>query len=283
MFGIISRDDINEVGHSLFNNFRLALINYLQEEVKDINFISDLDTITTLLIVDEHYIPHKEIWQNDEFINYINSKNIKVVIFNFEKIFNSQFPWNIEIQNHVEKIKNRVQLVSDIKDASILNASIINKQLLSRSTILSNPILDKKDEILFLGQINEFYPTRGNTLRELQESNSKVKIIKTDRKYSYNEFLDLLNNVKFILNPLGTGEFINLRFYEALSLGSIVVQQYTDEMEKWYPELNQPNVLKFKTAEDFININFNNTPPCKELYLEDYFEEINLKDLIGNI
>jgi hypothetical protein len=283
MFGIISRDDINEVGHSLFNNFRLALINYLQEEVKDINFISDLDTITTLLIVDEHYIPHKEIWQNDEFINYINSKNIKVVIFNFEKIFNSQFPWNIEIQNHVEKIKNRVQLVSDIKDASILNASIINKQLLSRSTILSNPILDKKDEILFLGQINEFYPTRSATLNELQKLNSKVRVIKTDRKYSYDEFLNLINNAKFILNPLGTGEFINLRFYEALSLGSIVVQQYTDEMEKWYPELNQPNVLKFKTAEDFININFNNTPPCKELYLEDYFEEINLKDLIGNI
>lgn len=283
MFGIISRDDINEVGHSLFNNFRLALINYLQEDVKDINSISDLDTITTLLIVDEHYIPHKEIWQTDEFINCINTKNIKVVIFNFEKIFNSQFPWNIEIQHSVEKINKRVQLVSDIKDASILNTTIINKQLLSKSTFLLDAISDKKDEILFLGQINEFYPTRSATLNELQQLNNKVNVIKTDRKYSYNEFLDLINNAKFILNPLGTGEFINLRFYEALSLNCIVIQQYTDDMLKWYPELNYPNVLKFKTKEDFNNLDFNDFVKCNNIYLEDYFEEINLRNIIDSI
>lgn len=279
-FGIISKDNINEVGHSLFNNFRLALTNYLQEEIKDINSVNDLADITTLLIIDEHYPPHKDIWQNDDFINYINLKNIKVVIFNFEKIFNSQFPWNINIQHNIEKINNRVQIVSDTKDASILNSLIINKQLLSRSTLMPSPVICKRDEILFLGQINEFYPTRGNTLRELQESNSKVKVIKTDRKYSYNEFLDLLNNAKFILNPLGTGEFINLRFYEALSLNCIVVQQYTDDMLKWYPEINYPNVLKFKTLEEFNKLNFNINAQRHNNYLEDYFEEINLKNII---
>ena len=283
MFGIISRDDINEVGHSLFNNFRLALINYLQEEIKDVNSINDLNYISTLLIIDEHYIPHKEIWQNDEFINYINTKKIKVVIFNFEKIFNSQFPWNIDIQHSVEKINNKVQLVSDVKDAAILNASIINKQLMSKSTILVEPIQDKKDEILFLGQINEFYPTRGSTLSELEQINSKVRIIKTDRKYSYKEFLDLINNAKFILNPLGTGEFINLRFYEALKLNCIIIQQYTEDMLKWYPELNYSNVLKFKTVEDFNKLNFNNYTECTKMYLEDYFEEINLKNIINSI
>lgn len=283
MYGIISKDDINIVGHSLFNNFRLALINYLKEEVKDVNSISDLDNISTLLIIDEHYTPHKEIWQNDEFINYLNIKDIKVVIFNFEKIFNSQFPWNINIQHNVEKINKRVQLVSDIKDASILNASIINKQFLSRSTILSNPIQDKKDEILFLGQINEFYPTRGATLQELQKSNDKVRVIKSDRKYSYNEFLDLINNAKFILNPLGTGEFINLRFYEALSLNCIVVQQYTDDMLKWYPELTQPNVLKFKTVEEFTQLNFNDHAIYNNMYLEDYFKDIKLINIINNL
>lgn len=283
MFGIISRDDINEVGHSLFNNFRLALINYLQEEIKDVNSINDLNYISTLLIIDEHYIPHKEIWQNDEFINYINSKKIKVVIFNFEKIFNSQFPWNIDIQHSVEKINNKVQLVSDAKDAAILNASIINKQLMSKSTILVEPMQDKKDEILFLGQINEFYPTRGSTLSELEQINSKVRIIKTDRKYSYKEFLDLINNAKFILNPLGTGEFINLRFYEALKLNCIIIQQYTEDMLKWYPELNYSNVLKFKTVEDFNKLNFNNYTECTKMYLEDYFEEINLKNIIDSI
>ncbi len=279
-FGIISKDNVNEVGHSLFNNFRLALTNYLQEEIKDISSVNDLADITTLLIIDEHYPPHKDIWLNDDFINYINFKNIKVVIFNFEKIFNSQFPWNINIQRNIEKINNKVQIVSDTKDASILNSPIINKQLLSRSTLMPSPVINKRDEILFLGQINEFYPTRGNTLRELQESNSKVKVIKTDRRYSYNEFLDLLNNAKFILNPLGTGEFINLRFYEALSLNCIVVQQYTDDMLKWYPEINYPNVLKFKTLEEFNKLNFNINAQRHNNYLEDYFEEINLKIII---
>lgn len=283
MLGIISKDDINIVGHSLFNNFRLALINYLKEEVKDVNSISDLDIISKLLIIDEHYTPHKEIWQNDEFINYLNIKDIKVVIFNFEKIFNSQFPCNINIQHNVEKINKRVQLVSDIKDASILNASIINKQFLSRRTILLNPIQDKKDEILFLGQINEFYPTRGAILQELQKSNDKVRVIKSDRKYSYNEFLDLINNAKFILNPLGTGEFINLRFYESLSLNCIVVQQYTDDMLKWYPELTQPNVLKFKTVEEFTQLNFNDHAIYNNMYLEDYFKEIKLINIINNL
>jgi len=283
MIGIISLDNISDVGHSLFNNFRLAIKNYLQQPLIDVSSVIDLININTLIIIDEHYIPHKQIWQNDFFINTINEKNIKVIIFNFEKIYNSQFPWNIEIQNFVERIKNRVQYVSDIRDADILKVSYVNKQFLSKSTHLADVVKDKSDDILFIGQINEYYPTRNAVLHELQAVNNKVKIIKTDRKYSYTEFIDILNQAKFILNPLGTGEFINLRFYEALSLGCIVVQQYTDEMEKWYPELNQTNVLKFKTVDDFANINFYETAPCKELFLEDYFKEINLKDIIGII
>jgi len=282
MIGIISRDNIDEVKHSLFKNFRLALNNFLLEELKDINSITDLDGIEVLFIVDEHYIPHKDIWNNNEFINHVNSRNIRVIIFNFEKIFNSQFHWNIDIQRNVEKINNRFQLVSDVKDAELLGSTIINKQLLSKSTILTEPNNIKKDEILFIGQINEFYPTRGQLLNELQNTNNRVRVIKTDRRYSYSEFLDLLNNAKFILNPLGTGEFINLRFYEALRLGCYVIQQYTDDMLKWYPELDRTDVLKFKTLEDFNNLGFNDAVKCHNEYLEDYFEEIDLRDILLN-
>lgn len=283
MIGIISLDNISDVGHSLFNNFRLALKNYLHQPLVDVSSIVDLININTLIIVDEHYTPHKQIWQNDSFINTINEKNIKVIIFNFEKIYNSQFPWNIEIQNFVEKIKNRVQYVSDTKDADILKVSFINKQLLSKSTQLANVVENKSDDILFIGQVNEYYPTRNALLNELQAVNNKIKIIKTERKYSYTEFIDILNQTKYILNPLGTGEFINLRFYEALNLGCTVIQQYTDEMEKWYPELNQSNVLKFKTVDDFKTLDFNKPTPHKELFLEDYFEEINFINIIDHI
>jgi hypothetical protein len=280
MIGIISQDDISTVGHSLFKNFRIALTNYLQTSLQNVNSIDDLSSINTLIIVDEHYIPHKQIWQNDSFINKINEKEIKVLIFNFEKIFNSQFPWNIDIQHSVNKINRKIQLVSDVKDAKILNSSIINKQLLSRDTFLTHPNKEKSDDIVFIGQINEYYPTRNAILNELQLLNNKIKIIKTDRKYGYDEFINVINNAKFILNPLGTGEFINLRFYEAINLNCIVIQQYTDEMLKWYPELNQCNVLKFRTIEDFKELNFNIDLTYSEKYLEDYFEEINLLNIM---
>jgi len=276
MTGILCQDDINVVGHSLFKNYKLALSNYFQSVLQPINSIEDLNNLDLLIIVDEHYIPHKQVWQNDAFINAINKLNIKVLIFNFEKIFNSQFPWNISIQHYVEKINRRLQIVSDVKDAKILNTSIINKQFLSRDTILEEPIDNKIDEILFVGQINEYYPTRREILNGIQQINSKVRVIQSDRRYNYKEFLNLINQSKYILNPLGTGEFINLRFYEALNLGCTVIQQYTDEMEKWYPELNKYSVLKFKTVDDFKNLNFNTVTTYEQKFLEDYFMEINL-------
>jgi hypothetical protein len=276
MFGIISQDNIDQVGHSLFNNFRLALTNYLHTNFKDVLSVEDLSDIQVLFIIDEHYIPHKNIWLNDTFIDCINSRNIKTIIFNFEKIFNSQFPWNEAIQQGVEKIKNRIQLVSDIKDAERLNTNIINKQLLSKDTILPSIKLDKEDTIVFIGQINEYYPTRGSILNEIKNSHSNVNIIKTDRKYTYEEFINIVNSSKFILNPLGTGEFINLRFYEALKLGCIVIQQYTDDMLGWYEELNNKNVLLFKDINDFNNLNFEVEYVENNEYLEDYFAKINL-------
>ena len=276
MTGILCQDDINVVGHSLFKNYKLALSNYFQSVLQPINSIEDLNNLDLLIIVDEHYTPHKQVWQNDEFINAINKLNIKVLIFNFEKIFNSQFPWNISIQHYVEKINRRLQIVSDVKDAKILNTSFINKQFLSRNTILEEPIDNKIDEILFVGQINEYYPTRREVLNGIQQINSKVRVIQSDRRYNYNEYLNLINQSKYILNPLGTGEFINLRFYEALNLGCTVIQQYTDEMEKWYPELNKYSVLKFKTVDDFKNLNFNTVTTYEKKFLEDYFMEINL-------
>ena len=276
MTGILCQDDINVVGHSLFKNYKLALSNYYQSVLQPVNSVEDLNNLDLLIIVDEHYIPHKQVWQNDEFINAINKLNIKVLIFNFEKIFNSQFPWNISIQHYVEKINRRLQIVSDVKDAEILNTSIINKQLLSRDTILAEPIGNKIDEILFVGQINEYYPTRREILNGIQQINNKVRVIQSDRRYNYDEFLNLINQSRYILNPLGTGEFINLRFYEALNLGCTVIQQYTEEMEKWYPELNKYSVLKFKTVDDFKNLNFNTVTTYEQKFLEDYFMEINL-------
>lgn len=279
MIGILSIDEVKVVGHSLFANFRLALQNYLQTSFLDVNTISELESIDILIIVDEHYSPHKKIWQNDLFIDKLNDRNIKVLIFNFEKIYNSQFPWNINIQKSVERINNKLQFVADVADSTILNCPL-NKQLLSKDTFLSIPKENKNDEILFVGQINDYYPNRRKLLNSIQKINDKVKIIKTDRRFSYEEFIQLINDSKYVLNPLGTGEFINLRFYEALNLGCVVIQQYTDQMADKYPELNQANVLKFRNLKEFQDLDFDLKYKKEDIFLEDYFNEIDLFKLM---
>ena len=278
MIGIISRDEIEFVGHSLFQNFRLALKNYFNTEFKNVNDINDLNDIDILYIIDEHFIPHVGIWKNDTFINEINQRNIKVVIFNFEKIHSAAFPWNIDHQRYVEKIKKLVQFVSDVNDAKIMGKKHINKQMLSKSTVLDiDPVQVKLDRILFLGQISpHVYVNRKEVLRKIIEKKLPIDIYDSDRKLTYKQYLTKLASYKYVLNPLGTGEFINLRFYETVRLGCIPIQQVTDEMLIRYSELKNHTSYNFKSVDDI--------PLLERLQLldnkyslEDYFEEINLK------
>jgi len=278
--GLICQDDINTVGHSLFNNFRKALVNYFPFNFKNVFNSNDLDGIDMLFIVDEHYIPHVPIWKNEEFISKLNNRNIRTIVFNFEKIFSSSFPWNIDHQKKLELIKNLFQLVSDVEDATILKKNIINKQFLSRDTILSEVKTNKINRLLFLGQCNNFYPTRQNLLNKLQSLNVPIDVKITDRKLSYSEFIDTLNSYKFCLNPLGTGKFLNLRFYESHHLNCTPVQQIVPDMKYWYPELE--NSIIFYDAEELLNTNFSSTQNSSKMdfFLEDYFKQINLLNMV---
>lgn len=282
MLGIICNDKIVDI--SLFNNFRLALQNYFKNDsFKDVKTVEDLTEIDTLFIVDEHFGPNVEIWKNDNFINYLNEKNIRTVVFNFEKIFSSKFPWNVDHQNKIETIKNLYQVVSDVDDAKRMGKDFINKQLLSKDSKIKQHFKGKKkDRVLFLGQNDKIYnpsyaySRRFQLIEEIERKHNLIDIHITDRKLTYSEFLDKLSEYKFILNPLGTGDFLNVRFYEALEVGSIPLQQITESMKNKYKELDFSHT--FFNASDFKipEINFKKM----EYYLEDYFEEIKLKELI---
>jgi len=283
MIGIIAVDDLKTVGHSLFNNFRLGLNNYFKHKLKDIKSIDDIDNIDALIIVDEHFAPNVDIWKNDEFINKLNSKKIVTIVFNFEKIFSSKFPWNEDHQRKLTQIQNLTQIVSDVNDSNKLGKNIINKQLLSRSTELEFDITEKKNRALFIGQSDKIYnpsyaySKRHQLLNKLSDNKSlPIDIVVTDRKFTYKEYLTKLASYKFILNPLGTGDFLNLRFYEALKVGSIPIQQITSDMQSMYRELDFCHT--FIDADDLYipEIEYKQL----DYYLEDYFEEINLCKLI---
>jgi hypothetical protein len=287
VIGIICKDDIAALSPSLFLNFRLGLTNYLNTKFVEVSEVSDLQDITTLIIVDEHFGPHVSIWKDDpQFVNELNNRKIKTVVFNFEKIFNSKFPWNADHQKRLESINDLYQLVSDVDDAIALNKKIINKQLLSKDLKLEHHTVEKENRILFLGQSDPVYnpgwaySRRFNVLNDLRtRPDLPLDIHVTDRKLSYKEFLTKLASYKFILNPLGTGDFINIRFYEALRLGCIPIQQVTENMLNTYSELS-PNIChRFKTTDEVCLPTrtfkkFNSS-------LEDYFEEINLQEQIN--
>lgn len=281
MFGIICQDSIETVGHSLFNNFRLALKNYLNvSEFIEVSSVQDLHKIDTLFIVDEHYAAHAAVWKQDNFINELNSKNLLTVVFNFERIHSASFPWNIDHQNKLQTIKRLVQFVSDVDDARHYLKSFVNKQYLSRDTVLVPQNNNKQDKIVFIGQVNNYYPTRQRIISELKQTGMPFDIIVTDRKLQYKEFLITLNSYRYIFNPLGTGKFLNLRFYEALKLGCIPIQQITEDMANWYGELTKcvyftsVNQIRFDELQKF---QYNDS----NYYLEDYFDRIELQSFIS--
>ena len=152
--GIICNDSIESVGHSLFLNFRMALKNTLKKELIDVKSISDLSDKKFLIIVDEHYDPNVKVWKHQNFINEINARNIKVIVFNFEKIYNASFPWNVDHQKFLEQIKNLEQYVSDVDDAKIMAKTIVNKQYLSKDTELG---VDKELIILIFSSSREIH------------------------------------------------------------------------------------------------------------------------------
>ena len=280
MIGLLCNDTLEQVGHLLFNNFRLALYNYFgAENFKEVKNINDLDGIEKLIIVDEHFLYNKQVWFNDNFINTTNNKNIKVLVFNFERIYNSSFPWNVDLQNKLTAFNNIHQIVSDIDDATVLNKVFVNKQRLSKSTNFGIEIKeDKIDKILFIGQLEgNQYTARRNIINALQQNGMEIDILKSDRKLGYTEYLDKINQYKYILNPLGTGKFINLRFYEALYFNTIPIQQVTSEILKWNPDISD-HCITF--SEDLIIPNLDKPQPSKSLYLEDFFKDINIEGLL---
>ena len=279
--GLICKDDVELVGHSLFNNYRKALANYFTEskfiDISNDNKIEKLKIINLLIIIDEHFEPHHKILKDDYFIDKINETDTQVLVINFEKIYNSAFPWNIDHQNKLETIKNLTQFISDVEDLKFKNSNFLTKQLLSRDTTLIENSNKKKDRIVFIGQSEG--PQYNRRRDFLNSVNSKIPldIITTGRKLTYEKFLQTLSEYNYVLNLLGCGDFVNLRFYEALELGCMPIQQITPIMQELYKKELEYSIT-FTNKEDILSLR-----EFKRMnyYLEDYFEEINLKKILN--
>jgi hypothetical protein len=278
MFGLLCHDDLDVVGHSLFNNFRLALYNHFgRQNFIDILDSDDLNHVSHFFIVDEHFTSHASFWKSEKVQKIVNGRNIRVIVFNFERIFDSYFPWNVDHQKTLGQFRNYYQFVSDVDDAKILNKSVINKQFLSRSTVFPvEPKKQKIDKVLFIGQLQgNQYENRRNVIDEFLKRGISLDVVASDRKLSYADFLGKVNDYKYILNPLGTGKFINLRHFEALYLGTIPIQQISADMVKMNQDICDRCITFMGyngITEKINNFKYSSQP----YYLEDYFKHIEL-------
>ena len=216
--------ELHQYTHDATTTFYINVVSGLKntfpnDDIIHIESYNDLvnSGIECLFVINDHH--NSCIYAEQPFIDYVNDKNIRVIFFNYEKIYNSFFPWNVNIQSRLETIKNKHQFVSDIDDLELLSKSVPCKQFLSKNTkfnVTPIPWEQKQDRILFLGCVySEQYQARLNKVNELARNVNlqyPVDVVITNNTITYDEFIGKLNNYKYVFNPFGTGTFVIKQF-----------------------------------------------------------------------
>ena len=273
MYGILTNLEYDK--HWIFKNYYYSLVNvYGEDNVTRVENINDLNNIKVLFIGDEHFMPNKYIWMNDNFINKCNELKIKVFIFNNEKIFNSMFPWNEDIQKNVDKFEYCNQIVYDVDDSDILGVDI-NKTYMSKYFLGGVDIsTEKNDKIVFIGNFNDnTYDKRKTFLNEVK-NRVDIDILQSDKNLTMGQYLNRISTYKYVLSPLGNGNFVPMRYYESLFVNSIPLQQSTDKiMNKFQNEIINNRGIFFKDIDDLIEKLKSPVNSNSPYYMEDFIIE----------
>jgi hypothetical protein len=254
MIGIIC--DLKYTRHHLFKSYYHSVKNIYGQIPKVVNSIQDLKGLQILFIGDDHYGPHKTVWQSKDFIEYCNINGIQVVVMTNESIVHTYFPWNLEDLKKLNRFKYLYHYGNDGDDCRELGLKL-NRTAPSiwfKSEFIV-PI-PKKDKIVFIGKIEcpkNSYQSRKQLLTELQKI-VEVDVIESNIP-SWQDYVTLIAGYRFVLSPLGNGNFFPMRFYEALAVGSIPIHQVKkDTLETYWIEsqfddcifFEHPNELKVK-------------------------------------
>tara|TARA_S200000501_G_scaffold366010_1_gene400229 strand:- start:209 stop:1087 length:879 start_codon:yes stop_codon:yes gene_type:complete len=291
MYGLVWLNATEEMDFSLFKNYKNGLQNYIGSEVNLVSNVNEIQDKQLVFVIDEHFVPHREFIFSKEFIQKLNTNKTKIIILNTEKILNQPFKHNLQIYKDISKFENRLHILSDANDIRKLGSPFANKQLLSRSFEFNFKKYDKKNSLLFIGQVDgRAYENRRKILNKIEKFiDIPLEVENTKRKLKYQNFLQKMSEYKYILNPLGNGtsEFLNVRYYEILYVNSIPVQQFTKRMLDNYEELHSAISINFNRLKDLKKISFKNEVNLSDYknlsspYLEDYLHEVGFRDLIN--
>lgn len=269
--------DLEYSRHHLFRSYYYSVKN-LYGLPKRVKGIEDLQGLRLLFIGDDHYGPHKEIWQGKGFIEECNKRSIHVVVMTNERIMDAFFPWNKEIFIHLRKFNHLTQYVNDVDDCTKLGLKL-NRQAMSRSLAPINSFPEKKNRMVFVGNVKcGSYQERVMVLKEIQKV-MEVDIIAATIP-TWEDYMKTIAGYRFVFSPIGNGNFFPMRFYEALAVGSIPVHQVRNNTLQYYDlergfddciYFEEPNELKEKIR------NFTLSTSHNVLWMEDNLE-IRLKE-----
>jgi hypothetical protein len=264
---------ISDLGHTespAYTSYYYAL-NNLHDNVKLVRGVVDLSDIDILVCGNDHHAGHLNIWSDDKFTEECNKRKIPFFVHTVERIRAPEFPWNIEIQNKLKRYEHLRQRCWDITDTKEEGTKLA-RVLLSKNFQTFDTPVEKIDELVFIGKL---YPNR---IRIIEELNKYTKVNVAPRSaLGYTDFLSNLARFKYVLSPISNGvNGIPGRFYEALVIGSIPVQEvYEDTLDHYTREANIDGCVFFRNAEECVEKLKNNSlqPPTEKMFLEDELKE----------
>ncbi len=270
--------DLEYSHHILFKNYYYA-IKSLFDNVKMIANVNDLYDIDMLIISNDHFHTHINIWKNDNFINIVNTLNLTVVVFSTERIMDSFYPWNVDNQNNLVRFNKLYQycLVDDIDKLNRkLHRCLISKHykdILDFST-------EKMDKAIFIG--NTHIHCYGDRIETLSKIDKFLPIdIMQSKQDEWINYIELLSKYRFVFCPVGNMDGFSLRFYEALLVKSIPIQQINPiYLNRYEIESSFDDCIFFHKVEELEEKlkNFTLTRSHHELWLEDHIEELLKND-----
>lgn len=266
--------DLSYERHHLFKSYYYSILNIFGN-VRIIKGISDLVEITHLVIGDDHYGIHKQVWMNDNFISFCNDNKIKVIALTNEKIINSFFPWNEDNLKYLKKFRYLYHYTNDVDDCLQLGTKL-NRTAPSK---FFEPMFprgnEKRNMIVFIGKLDcpkKSYNQRKNEL-DILKKNIRIDIY--DSKIpKWEDYLKIISKYRFVYSPIGNGNFFPMRFYEALAVGAIPIHQVKKDTLKLYNiEASMQDCIFFEDVNEVVKKVKECELPCS---INTYWMEDNL-------
>jgi hypothetical protein len=270
--------DLGFTKHSEFRNYYFALLA-LYGNVKIVLHTEDLNHVGILFIGDDHYSVHKCIINQPGFVEKCNNKGIKVVVFGAERIFGTIFSWNEDNYKFLQGFDNLYHYNYDVDDCKRLGTKL--HRLCPSKNYQDIICIDydyKCDRAVFIGSLNGpagQYTQRKELIRKLQKT-CPLDVFDPQIQ-RWEAYLQKMAVYRFVLSPLGNANGLVSRFYEALLVNSIPIQQVkSDTLEMYDIESGFEDCLFFQDAEEVPDL----IDKCKlghsenQIWLEDYLETL---------